>query len=254
MKNKSLLLASLIFGIVLITGCTTTPVVVSQKEVARKDIEKISKIEIFYQPSEYVVMDLGGSSASGVAGIFGVFGTIAGIAIDASSKLTFRERASARSKEFTDLLKAEKAPDINALQAEYLAALIKKSGRDVKLTSIAQPTEIASLMDVKKPTDNNLNDHQGYARLILRVTSGYTAESATSSYKSLAATEYVLRDHEGKRLVSENLINKDNGETYMTFDRLKSSSKVAAESLGKNTIAQADEIFRQTFDLSSTTN
>ncbi|MFX5793818.1 hypothetical protein ABTD98_22375, partial [Acinetobacter baumannii] len=69
-----------------------------------------------------------------MSGAFGIFGLVAGLALDASSKLSFADRAAARSKEFTALLKDKGTPDINAAQAEYLAGLIRKSGREVIVT------------------------------------------------------------------------------------------------------------------------
>ncbi|MCA1323768.1 hypothetical protein [Herbaspirillum sp. alder98] len=243
MKKTSSLLVTVTACIVfLISGCASAPKQVEQKERARKDIEKITAVEIFYHPTHYVVMDLGGSSVSGIGGIFGVFGAIAGAAIEASSKLTFKERTEARSKEFMALLKDAKTPDLNAAQAEYLATLIRKSGREVIVTAVERPTQETSLMDVK-------DGEPGVARLILRVTSGYTAETATASYKSTAITEFALRNPTGKRLVSMELSKRDNGETYSTFDSLKAASTVAAESLAKDANQQADSIFRQTFDL-----
>ncbi|WP_457832457.1 hypothetical protein, partial [Staphylococcus aureus] len=61
--------------------------------MARNEIEKITRVEIFYHPSEYGVMDLGGSGAAGMSGAFGIFGLVAGLALDASSKLSFADRA-----------------------------------------------------------------------------------------------------------------------------------------------------------------
>ena len=248
-KHASRLAALVVSLSILITGCASAPQTkqVAQNEKARQDIEKITRVEIFYHQPEYVVMDLGGSSASGMAGIFGVFGTLAGAAIDAGSKLTFKERAEARSKEFTALLKDSSTPDLTALQAGHLAELIKKSGREVTLTSVGRPGKETSMMDVASAT--GINTDPGTARLILRVTSGYTAESATASYRSTVITEFVLRDASGKRLVSMYMNKRDNGETYSTFDSLKSASKVAAESLNKDALQHADDVYRGTFDL-----
>ncbi len=257
-KPASLFVALLASVSLLVTGCASAPrsKPVAQNEMARNEIEKITRVEIFYHPSEYGVMDLGGSGAAGMSGAFGIFGLVAGLALDASSKLSFADRAAARSKEFTALLKDKGTPDINAAQAEYLAGLIRKSGREVIVTSVKRPTGETPLMDVTTASSTAAASampvaltQPGTARLILRVTTGYGAESATASYRSLMITHAVLREPGGKRLVFMELTKKDNGETYSTFESLKSNADEAALSLNKDAVEQAQQVFHNTFDL-----
>lgn len=257
-KPASLVVALLTSVSLLVTGCASAPQSkpVAQNELARKDIEKITRVEIFYHPAHYGVMDLGGSGAAGMSGAFGIFGLMAGLALHANSKLTVVERTEARSKEFTALLKDKGTPDVNAAQAEYLAELIRKSGREVILTSVKRPTGETPLMDVTTASSSDAAtavpvalNQPGTARLILRLTSAYGAESATSSYQSLMITDAVLRDASGKRLVSMELTKKDNGETYSTFESLKANADEAALSLNKDAVEQAQQVFHNTFDL-----
>lgn len=243
-KFLSVLLA---LSIVLSVGCATAPQPSpSQKEVHRYAIERISKVEIFYHPAEYSVVDLGGSKASQMAGVFGLFGMFAILAAEAGSKLTAVERTEARSQEFDQLIQADKMADIHLAQAQQLAALIQGTGREVKLTKIERPSGGKSLAVSTQP---KLDFTEGYAPLLLRVTTGYGAESATASYKSIALTEFALFDAGSHKqvLVTAQLKKRDNGVTYQTFDGLKSSRALAVESLQRDLGEAAQLVFNATF-------
>ncbi|MBB3214377.1 hypothetical protein FHW67_003694 [Herbaspirillum sp. Sphag1AN] len=248
-KHPSLLVALLACVIALSAGCASTPEHVPQKETARADIEKITKVDIFYHPAEYSVVDAGGSSLSGLASFLGPIGTLAGAALDAGSKLTVAERATARSKEFTALIEDAGTPEITLMQAERLAERIRESGREVRLISVKRPLGKMSAMDASDPEAATADYMPDRARLVLRVTPGYRAESAMSSFQSVMTTAFVLRDAEGKHLVSYSLRKQDNGETYMAYEGLKEAAATAAASLLKDALAQADDVFVMTFDL-----
>ena len=257
-KPASLLVALAASTALLLNGCASAPATkpVSQQELMRKDIEQITKVEIFYHPSEYAIVDLGGSDARGLAGAFGFFGLMAGLALDAGSKLTYQDRAEARSKEFTALMKDQGTPDLNAIQAERLAELIRQSGREVVITSTKRPSQDLLKMDVTPASgDQNASastsptNDAGTARLILRVSAGYGAESAMAVYHSMVLTDAVLRDANGKRLITLRLEKQNSGETYRTFEGLKSSAPDAMAVLKKDALAQAEHVYEGTFDL-----
>lgn len=239
--------ALVIFTTVISVGCTFAPQASpSQKEVNHDAIERISKVEVFYHPAEYAVVDLGGSKASQMAGVFGVLGMLAILAAEAGSKLTAVDRTEARSKEFDQLIQADNMADIHLVQAQQLAALIQGTGREVKLTKIERPSGGDSLAISTRPT---LDFTEGYAPLLLRVTTGYGAESATASYKSMALTEFALFDAGSPKrvLVTDQLKKRDNGVTYQTFDGLKSSRALAVESLQRDLGEAAQLVFNATF-------
>jgi len=236
-----------IFATVVSVGCTFAPQASpSQKEVNHDAIGRISSVEIFYHPAEYSVVDLGGSKASQMAGAFGVLGMFAILAAEAGSKLTAVERTEARSKEFDQLIQADRMADIHHVQAQQLAALIQGTGREVKLTKIARPSGGKSLASSTQP---ELRFNKGYAPLLLRVTTGYGAESATAAYKSIALTEFALLDAGSHKqvLVADQLKKRDNGVTYQTFDGLKSSRALAVESLQRDLGEAAQLVFNATF-------
>lgn len=238
--------ALMCLAIVFSVGCASVRhPSASQKEVNHDAIQRISKVEIFYHPAEYSVIDLGGSKASQMAGVFGPLGLLAVLAAEAGSKLTALDRAQARSKEFDQLIQADQMADINLVQAKQLATLIQDTGRDVKLTMIQRPQGER----LATPTQPKLEFTAGYAPLLLRVTTGYGAESATAAYKSIAVTEFALFDDttQERLLVTDQLKKRDNGVTYQTFDGLKSSRALAVESLQRDQEDAAQLVFNATF-------
>ena len=230
---------------ILITGCASTPPKLTQKELAKEELAKISKVEIYYHPSSYTIVDGGGSSMAGLGGALGLFGMFAALAVDAGSKLTAVERAEARSKEFNQLMLDAQVADINKEQAEAIARMIASTGREVKLTAIKRPAG-----DFSKDQEfaSNVQWSEGYAPLILRATTGYAAESATASYQSVAVTEYVLKDASGKQLIKNKLIRRGSGDTYQTFDGLKGATGAVVVVLNKDMQTQATELHQQSFE------
>ena len=246
MIRKSLLVA---ICATLITGCATKTVVPPiAQELNQAVIRKITKVEVFYHPAEFAVVDLGGSGAAGMAGILGPVGMLIALGMDASSKLTFKQRVEARSKQFDAAVKTSSLSDVNLLQAEYLAQAIRRTGREARISKIERPLggdAKAMAMGLGwKPAD----DHAG---MVVRTTVGYGAESATASYKSIAINDFLLTDADGKTLAFGRAQRKDNGVTYQTFSGLLESHKTAVNSLTQDLIRNADEAMKKTLDLAS---
>lgn len=237
------LLASIIAAVVL-SGCATGPDKAALK--AREDaLAKISKVEIFYNgKDELVVIDGGGSSMTGMAGLFGPVGMLVALGADAASKLTLAERAEARSKEFTEMIgQGDSAQTLNRQFAEELANRIRAGGREVKTTPIQRK---GGDLAISKMPDAQLTP--GYAPLFLRITTAYGAKDALSSYRPVIVIDHALKQHDGETSVYQNTFSARDGEpTYMAYATLLSQSKEAHDGLRRGLLDAADKVYTSVF-------
>lgn len=242
-------LVSIIIGITLLAGCAVRPpAYVTQKQSNQHAIEKIQKIEILYHADdEYPIIDRGGSGMTGMAGLLGPVGLLIAVGADAGSKLSVAERAASRSKEFTKAIHVS-FPDqgLNSQFANKLADLLRASGRTVRLTQVERPVgnDILSMSTIK-----GVQQSEGYAPLVLRITTGYGADSATSSYRPILVTEYVLKD-EAKKVLVENKETSNEGEkTYLTYQGLLEDHIEAREQLRHGLMSLAAVAYKKMFDM-----
>lgn len=243
-------LISVAIIVALLSGCATqTPAYVMQKKNSRQAIEKIRNVEIFYHADDdYTVVDRGGSGMTGMAGLLGPVGLLVALGADAGSKMTVAERAKERTKEFSSAMRSS-LPDggLNAQFANKLADLLRESGRTVKLTQIERPSGSERLA---ASTAKNLNLTEDFAPVVLRITAGFGAESATSSYKPFVAAEYVLKNTAGNVLVENRETINNDSKTYMTYQGLLEDHKEAGEMLRKDILLLALVAHKKLFDLS----
>lgn len=243
-------LASVVVIIGLLSACAThTPAYVMQKKSNRQSIEKIQNVEIFYHADGiYPVIDRGGSAMTGMAGLLGPVGMLVALGADAGSKLTMAERAEARTKEFTKAVRDSfSGESLNAQFANKLADLLRENGRTVKLTQIERPAGNARLA---ASTAKDMTPAENFAPLVLRITTGYGAESATSSYQPVIVAEYVLKNSSGHVLVESRESINEGGNSYLTYQGLLEDHRNAGEALRKELVALAPLAHKKMFDLS----
>lgn len=237
-------LLALLTVVLLLAGCATKPDTAAL-DSRRAALATMPKIEIFYNDKEeLVVIDGGGSSMVGMAGIFGPLGMLAVLGADAASKLTFAERAAARSKEFTALIgKNETAQNLNRQFAEELAARIRGGGKEVKVTPIQR---IKGDLGSGNMPDASFTD--GYAPLVLRITTGYGATDALSRYRPIIVIEQALkRDGQEKALYQSTFTSPANEPNYLAYSSLLERHKEAYDGLRREMVNAADPIYRSMF-------
>jgi hypothetical protein len=238
-------LIALFTASIVLAGCAAGPNKAALQ--ARKEaLATISKVEVFYNgKDELGVIDGGGSSMTGLAGLFGPIGLLVAVGADAGSKLTLTERAAARSKEFTTVIgKSETAQTLNHQFAEELAARIRASGKEVKITPI-QRIKGGAL------ASNRLPDAEftpGYAPLFLRITTGYGAKDALSSYRPVIVIELALKRDSQAMTVYENTFTSPADEpTYMTYSTLLGRHREAHDGLRRGMVNAVDAVYKSMF-------
>lgn len=228
---------SLTILITLLSACATAPQT-SEKDQNRAAITNIANVEIFYNEEAFPIIDLGGSGASGLSGMFGPLGAVVGVFADGVSKSTMKSRAESRTEEFTAAVKQSNPhADINAEFANELASQLRKTGKTVKVTQIQRPMGNGGLLASTASTDHVPT--KGYAKLFVRTTTGYGAESATSSFESLIVLETTLEDERGNALMHHNATKRNFSESYFTYRGLLGSHKKAVEALKGGLISMA---------------
>lgn len=243
---KKLLSVVLIF----LSGCAVkqpTPKYQLDKQANQALIQSGKSVEIFYHDDQFVVMDLGGSQAANVLGILGPVGLLMGMTADAAHKLDFKARAERRSEEFSKLV-AENFPDesINQMFARNVADLIAKEGRVVKVTKVTRPSGgdnlAASVSKDMEPT-------AGYMQLILRLSAGYGARSATDTYKPVTIIEYALKDEDGTALMSRffGRFYGESDKTFLTYPGLLEDYKGARGELSARLNYWSEPLYTEIF-------
>lgn len=229
---------------IVLTGCAAGPDKAAL-QTRKEALTTISKVEIFYNDKdELVVMDGGGSTMAGMAGIFGPVGMLVALGADATSKLTLAERAEARSKEFTALVgKSETAQTLNRQFAEELASRMRAGGKEVKVTPVQRIK--GDLASANMP---NASFTAGYAPLVLRITSGYGAKDALSRYKPIIVIEQTLkRDGQEKALYRNTFTSPADEPTYMAYSSLLERNKEAHDGLRRAMVNAADAVYQSMF-------
>jgi len=239
-----------IFSILALLSACAAPVApdLAQKKANQDAIRNIKNVEIFYHDDQYAVVDLGGSSLAGLSGILGPIGLLAGLAADATSKLTVTERADARGKEFTESIHQHfPDQDLNLDFANQLAGLIQENGHTVKVVKIKRP-QGKGLMSEKMP--EGVPQEAGDTSVVLRITTGYGASSATADYRPLVMVEYALARDPDHILVHNEFTVKDGEKTYATYQGLLASDAEAREQLKTTLASLAPQVYKSMFDLS----
>lgn len=220
--------------VIVLAGCATQqppPKYQLDKQANRAAIESGRKVEVFYHADDFTVVDLGGSQSANVLGILGPIGTLIGLATHAAHKLDAPARAQRRSEEFSKQI-ADNMPDqsMNRDFARKLGDLLEKDGREVKLTQVKRPSGNADLALSKS---EDMIATEGYMQLMLRLTVGYGATSATDSFKPVTIIEYALKDPAGKALMSRSFtrIYGEADKTYLSYPGLLEDYKGAREEL-----------------------
>ncbi len=204
-------------------------------------ISKITKIEIMYHNDDFVIIDGGGSNITGLGSFLGPIGSIAEATAQIVSKSTVSDRASQRSKEFNNTI-LNNFPEINcsANFVNEFAKKLRENGKEVKITLIDRPHGEFDDSFKIAPQD-------GYARIVFRITTGYGAETATSSFNPLIINEYIFIDENNKVLASGNETKKNFGESYFTYQGLLEAHKKAVITLQDGLLSTVDTIYKDAF-------
>lgn len=221
-------LMSLLAATALLAGCAadaSKPTLQARQDATRS----AAKVELIYnEEDQLIVTDGGGSGLTGFAGLLlGPIGALVALTIDTNSRMTMAARTDQRSKEFTAAVRnSGTTMALNRQFAEQLAARLRESGREVKLTPFMRATGPASEMKVPE-----LQPTPGYSTLILRITTAYGAADATSSFKPFVSVEQLLRD-ERQSVVHQTAHTADVSEpTYFSYEGLLKDTAVAHEGL-----------------------
>lgn len=241
---------SVLIAVLVLSGCAVqqpTPNYELDKQVNRAAIQSGKKVEIFYHPDEFAVVDLGGSKSVGLLGILGPVGMLVGMAADTAHKLDAGSRTERRSEEFSKLV-AENLPNesINRAFAMLLGEQIEKDGREVRITRVARPH---GSDDLALSTSDDLVPTPGYMQLLLRLSVGYGATSATASYIPMTIIEYALKDAEGKALVSRSFTRfyGESDKTFLTYAGLLGDYRGARDELSARLNYWAEPVYAQIF-------
>lgn len=222
-----LLLCALVSS--LLAGCAAPP---TQKQLNRSAIEKIDKVEIFYNAEQLTVLhDFGEQSMRSVISVgsfLGAGGTIAATAVALLASKAAIDETIPRSKAFREAVSAETAgaQDMNADLAHQMASKLRAMGKTVKVTQVAtlpgakpgmrnplpqpklglvnsDPQNAGALPDapewrppevIPELADTGFEPTAGFAPLLLRVTTGYGSHDALADFRSVAEVEYALVD------------------------------------------------------------
>ncbi|WP_369651941.1 hypothetical protein [Variovorax sp. V213] len=211
----------------LLSGCATNtaqPALQIRHEATRA----IEKVELIYNDEDQlIVTDGGGSGLTGFAGLLGPIGAILALTVDTNSRMSMADRTDRRSKEFTAAVRnSGAAMSLNRKFAERLAARLRESGREVKVTPFMRATGQLAEMQVPE-----LRPTPGYSTLILRITTAYGASDATSSFKPFVLVEQLLRN-EQQAVVHQTSSFADVTEpTYFLYEGLLKDTAGAHEGL-----------------------
>jgi len=220
-------LTPLLVAAALLSGCATNtaqPALQARHEATRA----IEKVELIYNvEDQLIVTDGGGSGLTGFAGLLGPIGAILALTIDTNSRMSMADRTDRRSKEFTAAVRnSGAAMALNRKFAEQLAARLRESGREVKVTPFMRATGQLAEMQVPE-----LRPTPGYSTLILRITTAYGASDATSSFKPFVLVEQLLRN-EQQAVVHQTSSFADVTEpTYFLYEGLLKDTAGAHEGL-----------------------
>lgn len=231
---------------VALVGCATNNGPDKAALQARKDAtNNLPKIELLYNEQDaFEVLDLGGSNMTGLSGLFGPIGMLVAMSVDAGSKLSMADRAEQRSKEFTAAIQKDSPQKgLNKQFAEQLADRIRAGGREVKVT----PTKraIGGLSKMSTPDAQASTD---YAPLIVRITTGYGAKDATSSFQPLITIEYQLKKDEKTIVYQDSYVKRPEEPTYFTYGALLDQHIAARQGLTLGLTSGIDPIYRKLFE------
>jgi len=220
-------LISLLVAAALLSGCatSTSQPALQTRHVATRSIEKVELV--YNEEDQLIVTDGGGSGLTGFAGFLGPIGALLALSIDTNSRMTMAARTDQRSKEFTAAVKNSGATmALNRQFAERLAARLRDSGREVKLTPFMRATGQLAEMQVRE-----LQPTPGYSTLILRITTAYGASDATSSFKPYVSVEQLLRNEKQSVVHQTTQISDVSEPTYFLYEGLLKDTAGAHEGL-----------------------
>ncbi len=163
---------------------------------------------------------------------------------DATSKLSMAERTEKRSKEFTVAVQKDApAPGLNKQFAEQLAERIRAGGREVKVTPTKRATGALSRMSTPDALIN-----PDYAPLTVRITTGYGAKDATSSFQPMITIEYQLKQDEKVVVHQSSYVKRPDEPTYFTYGALLDQHAAARQGLTVGLTSAVDPIYRGLFE------
>jgi len=220
-------LISLLVAAALLSGCatSTSQPALQTRHVATRSIEKVELV--YNEEDQLIVTDGGGSGLTGFAGFLGPIGALLALSIDTNSRMTMAARTDQRSKEFTAAVKNSGATmALNRQFAERLAARLRDSGREVKLTPFMRATGQLAEMQVPE-----LRPTPGYSTLILRITTAYSAADATSSFKPFVLVEQLLRNEQQAVVHQASSFADVTEPTYFMYDGLLKDTAAAHQGL-----------------------
>lgn len=220
-------LTPLLVAAALLSGCATNtaqPALQARHEATRA----IEKVELIYNvEDQLIVTDGGGSGLTGFAGLLGPIGAILALTIDTNSRMSMADRTDRRSKEFTAAVRnSGAAMALNKKFAERLAARLRESGREVKVTPFMRATGQLAEMQVPE-----LRPTPGYSTLILRITTAYGASDATSSFKPFVLVEQLLRNEQQSVVHQTSSFADVTEPTYFLYEGLLKDTAGAHEGL-----------------------
>jgi hypothetical protein len=212
---------------VLLSGCAATRAPEPSPQARHDATRTATRIELVYNDEDLLtVMDGGGSAIVGWAGVFGPVGTLVALGVEVGTRVTRAERIERRTGEFTTRVKQGGAVPLNRHFADLVAARLRASGREVKLTPVAR---------VDRPDDvlqaPGFEPTPGYSTLIMRVTTTYGAADMTSSYKPFVAIEQALKN-EHQAVLHQTTQTADLDEpAFLAYDGLLQDTTKAQEGL-----------------------
>ncbi|SSW65519.1 hypothetical protein AVE30378_01682 [Achromobacter veterisilvae] len=240
-------------AVIVLGGCAVqqpTPKFELDKQANRAAIQSGRQVEIFYHADDYAVVDLGGSKSAGLLGILGPIGLLAGMTANVAHSLDSKARTVRRSEEFSKLI-ADNLPDqsINRDFARKVGDLLEQEGRQVKVTKVTRP---GGNEDLALSMSEDLVPTEGYMQLLLRLSAGYGATSATDTYKPVTIIEYALKDADGKALMSRSFTRYygESDKTFMTYAGLLGDYQGAREELSAKLNYWSEPLYTEIFRFS----
>ncbi|WP_243759311.1 hypothetical protein [Achromobacter insolitus] len=210
-------------------------------------IQSGKPVEVFYHDDQFVIMDLGGIQATNVLGILGPVGLLVGITAQMAHKLDSGARTARRSEEFSKLIdRSFPGQSINQAFATQVGDWLVKNGRGVKVTKVMRPS---GSDDLAASVSEDMVPTEGHMQLLLRLSTGYGATSATDTYKPMTIIEYALKDEDGKVLMSRSFdrIYGESEKTFLTYASLLEDHKGARDELGARLNFWSEPLYTEIF-------
>ncbi|MDH6590520.1 hypothetical protein M2165_000409 [Variovorax sp. TBS-050B] len=235
---------SVLTATALLAACASQP---RQTAAEAAEPERLShpRVEIVYNAKpELVVLDTGATPTAGFGGLLGPVGALVAIGVDAASRNNSINQVSSRSKRFQDAVEESSGGDL-ALHREYaerLAAAMRATGREVKLTPGGRAVGPARKMDL-----GGLNPAPGYEVMLLRISTSYVAPGLASDFRPTVVVDYALRDDQLKPITWNSVVSNGGSPSYFTYDDLLKEHKTAYAGLREKLFATVGRVMSNDF-------